>query len=161
MRWPKLTGWQVSKEGETWVIMPVTSQINYRATLMKKDSWFTYTLSQSSHGIATVAMNSLQKINSLNIIAKRYIALTSSFTFVNLVTAVKCQSAQVSIWYVVQVFLQQSTSWNLNVTFVNFQVIPKTVSKFISVLLIEVSITRNWRRNVRTSNGRNQNLHIW
>ena len=118
-------------------------------------------LSQSSHGIAIVAMNSLQKINSLNIIAKRYIALTSSFTFVNVVTAVKCQSAQVSIWYVVKVFLQQSTSWNLNVTFVNFQVIPKTVSKFISVLLIKVSITRNWRRNVRTSNGRNQNLHIW
>ena len=77
--------------------MPVTSQINYRATLMKKDSWFAYTLSQSSHGIAIVAMNSLQKINSLNIIAKRYIALTSSFTFVNVVTAVKCQSAQVSI----------------------------------------------------------------
>ena len=118
-------------------------------------------LSQSSHGIAIVAMNSLQKINSLNIIAKRYIALTSSFTFVNVVTAVKCQSAQVSIWYVVKVFLQQSTSWNLNVTFVNFQVIPKTVSKFISVLLIKVSITRNWRRNVRTSNERNQNLHIW
>ena len=118
-------------------------------------------LSQSSHGIAIVAMNSLQKINSLNIIAKRYIALTSSFTFVNVVTAVKCQSVQVSIWYVVKVFLQQSTSWNLNVTFVNFQVIPKTVSKFISVLLIKVSITRNWRRNVRTSNERNQNLHIW
>ena len=45
----------------------MTSQINHRGKLIRKDSWFANTQDQKSHGIAIVAKNSLQLTNCLKI----------------------------------------------------------------------------------------------
>ena len=75
--------------------MPVTSKINNQAALIRKDP--VNTLALSSHGIATVAMNSLQQANSLRVVVRKYMALSSLFTAVNVVIAVIYQSPQVPI----------------------------------------------------------------